>query len=296
MEEVLVFSAGLRLSSGKLGYALTTGLCRVLPETGKPADHPHVADLITLRCNIDDAARQVRALQEEQLPFIIAKSLTRVAQAAQGQVRLTLPRIFEIRNVWTERGIRITPATKEKQVAEVYTDTSNYRTGAPDYLQRQEEGGERVPVGGHRYLAIPTDYLWRYTPKSRPLPDNLRPSALLPAGAEVGQVFGGTFSSGSRATGTKRLLGRATMRKLGNGEFVAFLQHTHSGTLCIFVRHGGTGYKAAREAEPWYTLVRSAQIQPRLHMEKTVEDVVNADFPEIFVAVAREVGVEITLK
>lgn len=252
-------------------------------------------NLIKLSCNIDDAVAQVRALNEEQLPFILAKSLTKVAQVAQGQVRLTVDRRFTTRNEWTKTNIKITPATKSTQTSEVYTDTGNRKTGAPDYLPRQEEGGEKVPYGGHKYLAIPTSYLWRYTPKSRPLPDNLRPTALLPAGANVGDTFSGQFSAGSRSNGTRKVITRRTLRKLGNGEFVAFLQKTKGGTLCIFVRHGGMGYSGARDAEPWYTLIRSAHIQPRFGMEQTVKETVDSAFAEIFVETAKEVGVEIKL-
>ncbi len=251
--------------------------------------------LIKLFCNIDDAVAQVRALNEEQLPFILARSLTRVAQAAQAKVKLTVVSRFTTRNTWTEQNIKITPATKSTQTSEVYTDTGNRKTGAPDYLPRQEEGGEKVPYGGHRYLAIPTTYLWRYTPKTRPLPDNLRPTALLPAGANVGDSFSGQFSAGSRSNGTHKVITRRTLRKLGNGQFVAFLQHTKGGTLCIFVRHGGMGYQGARDAEPWYTLVRSAHVQPRFGMEQSVKSVVDDQFAEIFVETAKEVGVEIKL-
>lgn len=252
--------------------------------------------MISLKCDVDAAIAEVTSLQEDQLPFIIARSLTVTAQEAQKAVRMVEGQVFQNRNDWTVRNTKITPATKQTLASEVYTDTENRKTGAPDYLAKQEDGGERVPLGGHKYLAIPTRYLWKYTPSSRPLPDNLRPSALLPAGAKIAEEYGGSFSSGSRATGTKRVIGRATLRKLGHSDFVAFLQRTKEGTLCIFVRHGGISYKGgSQDAEPWYTLVPEAHIKPRLHMQETVEAVVAGQFEEIFTTVAAQVGISVKL-
>ena len=50
---------------------------------------------------------------------------------------------------------------------------------------------------------------------------------------------------------------------------------TKSGTLCIFVRHGGSAYKGANhDAEPFYTLVREAHIKARFPIEQVVTEAV----------------------
>ena len=252
--------------------------------------------ILGLRLDLGGVDKGLEQLLGEDLPFTIARFLTMMAQEGQGVSREAEKRVFKLRNDWTVRNTRITPATKTKLFSEVFTDTSNQKTGADDYLPRQEDGGEKVPVAGHSFLAIPTKYLRKYVPDNKPIPDNMRPRAILPAGADLGQSYGGKFSSGSRSNGTKRLIGRQTMKKLGSGEFEAFIQTTKSGTLCIFVRHGGMGYKGARDAEPWYTLVREAHVKPVFPMEQLVEQVVGEKMEATFNRAAAEVLVNDALK
>ena len=227
-------------------------------------------------------------LAHKQVPFALAKTLTKTAQDAQAVVQRVEKSggIFRTRNDWTTRNTKIKPATKASLAAEVYTDTGNEK--APDYLAPQQDGAEKVPHNGHRYIAIPTTYLRRYVSANRVIPDNLRPSALLPAGAQLGKEYSGTFAGG-RANGEKRVITKGSLKKLGNGDFVAFLQTAKSGTVCIFVRHGGLGYKAARGAEPWYTLVKEASIKPRFPMDKIVEQVVLMNAEGTFKKVITEI-------
>jgi hypothetical protein len=249
-----------------------------------------MSDLISLKVDVDGPLRGLRMVREQALPFTIVRALTLTAQDAQQIVRQVERTVFTNRNDWTVRNTKITPATKQTLMAEVYTDTGNRASGAPDYLPRQQDGGERVPVSGHKYLAIPTNYLFKVTPKSRPIPDNLRPKALLPADAQIGQTYAGSFSSGRGSA--KRVIGKAALKKLGASDFAAFTQVTHSGTLCIFVRHGGMGYHGGtQDAEPWYVLVRDAHIKPIFPMEAVVTEVVRSNFDGNFTRAAAEVAV-----
>jgi hypothetical protein len=252
--------------------------------------------LISMKLDIADQIKGIEELAGTQLPFTIARFLTLSAQDGQKAARGGTS-VFQLRNDWTKRNIKITAATKQTLMSEVYTDTGNQKTGAPDYLPRQEEGGNRVPLGGHTYLAIPTNYLYKYTPKSRPIPDNLRPKALLPPGAQVGQQYAGSFSAGSRSSGTKRLITKGTMKKLKGSDFAAFLQTTKSGTICIFVRHGGFGYHGgSNDAEPWYVLVRSARVKPIFPMTQEVEAIVQANLDRNFDRAVAEVLINEALK
>jgi hypothetical protein len=258
-----------------------------------------MGDLIKLSANVDGALRGLRMVRDEALPFTIVRALTLTAQDAQQIVRQVERTAFTLRNDWTTRNTKITPATKQTLMAEVYTDTGNRASGAIDYLPRQQDGDDRVPVGGHKYLAIPTSYLFKYTPKSRPIPDNLRPRAILPPDAEIGATYTGSFSSGGRVgpAAVKRAIGKATMKRLGSGEFAAFTQVTQSGSLCIFVRHGGMGFRGgSNDAEPWYILKRNARIQPRFPMGAVVEQVVGSNFDHNFTRAAAEVAVNDQLR
>jgi hypothetical protein len=233
--------------------------------------------MIDMKVNFDPLIEGVGLLQE-QLPFAIARTLTLCAQDGQSAGRELERGVFTLRNDWVRSNTKITPATRQTLMAEVYTDTGNRKTGAPDFLPRQQEGGEKVPVSGHKFLAIPTRYLFKYTPKNRPIPDNLRPRAILPPDAQIGERYQGQFSAGKRAEGVKRVIAGRTLKKLRSGDFSAFTQFTRSGKLCIFVKHGGlNGNGGGRDAEPWYILVKDAHIHAIFPLEEVVVRVVNAN-------------------
>jgi hypothetical protein len=253
--------------------------------------------VLNISCDISGPLAGIDELLGNDLPFTIARFLTLQAQSGQAAARAGERTLFKLRNDWTTQNTKITPAKKDTLFSEVYTDTSNHKTGAPDYLPRQQSGGDKVPVAGHNFLAIPTRYLRKYASDSKPIPDNLRPKALLPPGAtaQIGVHYAGAFRGG-RGNGEHRVLGKATLKKLGNGEFVAFFQFTKSGTLCLFVRHGGIGYGGAHDAEPWYVMVREARIKAIFPMEELVEKAVEADMEKNFDRAAAEVLVNNALK
>lgn len=248
--------------------------------------------MLKLNCDLGEIDHGIERMLGDDLPFTIARFLTMEAQAGQEAAREGERNVFKIRNDWTVRNTKITPATKSTLYSEVYTDTSNRQTGADDYLPRQDDGGERIPLAGHRFLAIPTRFLRKIAPKI--IPPALRPKNLLPPGANLGQQFAGSFNSGHAP---QRGFGKTVQRKLGSGDFVAFVQQTRSGTLCIFVRHGGVGFRGgSQDAEPWYTLVREAHIQPRFPMEALVQRAVDANMQQSWDGAAAEVLISNALK
>lgn len=84
-----------------------------------------------------------------EMPFAIAKGLTKTAQDVQAEVIRTLPDKFTLRTGWykpnTPFGFKITKATKQNMAATVYSR-------AP-WLQLQETGGTKT-ANGHR-VAVP---------------------------------------------------------------------------------------------------------------------------------------------
>ena len=147
--------------------------------------------------------------------------------------------------------------------ADVHTDTANRATGAPDYLLPQEDGGEKVPHGGRSYLAIPTRYLRQMA--SGAIPQELRPRNLLGA-------VGGRYTAITRKKGQIALRNQKQVRG-----FVFFLQEISDGHKAIMGR-----YFTDHEAYPFYLLIPEAQIKPRLDMQRTVETVARAAFPELW--------------
>jgi hypothetical protein len=206
----------------------------------------------------------VRELAEKQLPFVMAKTLTDVVKDGQAEVQRNVDRAFKLRNDWTRKGIRIKPADKKgnsgRIEADVHTDTENRTTGAPDYLGRQEDGGEKVPYGGRHYIAVPTKYLRQMAPGI--IPAELRPKALLGA-------VGGRYTARSRKG---QLALRNQVRVRG---FVFFLQRIKDGNMAILGR-----YMTDRDAYPFYLLISSANVKKSaLDMEATVERIANDRFP-----------------
>jgi len=219
----------------------------------------------TFRVSVDASKyiAGVRNLETKQLPFILAKTLTDTVKDGQAEVQRNVRAAFKLRNTWTERGIRIKPADKKGNngqiEADVHTDTANRATGAPDYLGRQEEGGEKVPYGGRQFIAVPTKYLRQMAPGA--IPAELRPKNLL--GATGGQfIYRGR--KGQQVTGRqKRVRG-----------FEFFLQKLKHGEMAILGR-----YFTDRDAYPFYLLIPHARVKRSgLEMVRTVERVANDRF------------------
>jgi hypothetical protein len=201
-------------------------------------------------------------LRREQLPWTIARALTKTAQAAQISVRRLEGEVFRMRNDWIVRNTKITPATKSLLVATVYEDIRNRKGIVGDYLSDQEAGGTRpgyVTVEGRRYRAIPTKYL---NPFGRVIPRELLPQNLL--GAVAGRFT--TYNrKGQIALKNQRLV---------NG-MVFFVQKLKGGDLAICGRRPHT-----QDALPFYILIHSARISARFPMFVTVDRVAQGTFPE----------------
>ena len=94
--------------------------------------------------------QEMLARAGREMPFAIAKGLTKTAQDVQAKVIADLPSKFTLRTGWykpnTPLGFKIEKATKQNMTATVFTR-------AP-FMQLQEEGGERKHFRGRR-LAVP---------------------------------------------------------------------------------------------------------------------------------------------
>lgn len=95
----------------------------------------------------DQATENLNQITKKQLPFIIAKSLTKTAQEAQKQVRHHIEKDFHIRRKsgGFVSSIRIKPATKKNLQSEVYTMAA--------FASLQQTGGTKKAKDGR--LAIP---------------------------------------------------------------------------------------------------------------------------------------------
>ena len=230
-----------------------------------------------VKADISEVVAGLHDFEQTQLPFAIARTLTALAKDSQAAVQENVKRSFTLRNTWTEKGIRIVPAKKTGGAADgqitatVYTDTANRVTGAPDYLGRQETGGEKVPFGGHQYIAVPTKYLRQMCPG--PIPAELRPRNLLGA-------TGGRYTTFNRKTGGIVLKNQVRVRG-----FEFFLQKIKDGHMAILGR-----YMTDRDAYPFYLLITEAHVRKSgLLMEETVRRVVDENFQQRWQAAWRDI-------
>lgn len=175
-------------------------------------------------------------LSRRELPFAVAKALTKTAQDVQAQVLADLPGKFTLRTGWssprTPFGFKIEKATKQSWTAKVYTK-------AP-WMMLQEAGGIKTAPG--KRLAIP--FVFR--------------SSLKP-----GIVFG--------AKRTKRDLiqSKDKPRNLGPGTFEL---KSKSGNVMLAQRTGKGKRSVLRIL---YALEPQANVKRRLFFGETAQAVVD---------------------
>lgn len=215
--------------------------------------------MISLKADFDGLLQGTELVQQ-QIPFAIARTLTLCAQAGQAAGRAEeTSGIFKIRNDWTVRNTKITPATKQTLQSEVYTDTSNRITGAPDYLVGQEDGRERVPIHGRQHIAIPTKLLYELAGgPNKPIPDWLRPANLLNLVKVKGQTYVNRRGKSVRSNAQTR----------GYYFFKVTLKSGGEAILCRALND------PPNAALPLYLFVTSAHIRKRLHLAEDVDKAV----------------------
>ncbi|MGA7887607.1 MAG: hypothetical protein WCA44_17875 [Acidobacteriaceae bacterium] len=237
-----------------------------------------------IRCTVDVSAAVggLNDLQKKDIPFALAKSLTRSAQAGQRAVQDSLGGKFTLRNTFTRQGIRFKPAEKKaaRIEADVHTDTANRATGAPDYLGLQQTGGEKVAHEGHTYIAVPTSVF-------RTLFGNgVRSRELLPG--NLLHAVAGRYSILRRRKGMKDAQIALINQKLVRG-WVIFVQKLADGHKAIMAR---SPYEGERDIYPLYLLIPEAHVRARLGMDKTVDAAVQAAFPEAWQETWRDIMVK----
>ncbi len=227
---------------------------------------------LAIKVDITGPMKAFEDLRTEQIPFTIARALTMTAVDARNAARAREGEVFHLRNDWTQQRTLTKMATKQDLTAQVYTDTENRRTGAPDYMPLQDDGGEKQPRGyvsweGKDYLAIPTKYLRRVAPGV--IPARYRPTSLLEI-CKVGPL--------TRAGGRRR------HQQVRDGMYY-FVQRATSGTLMIMAR---SATDERDEARPLYILVTSANVRGRHPVDEVTEKTVNETFAGNFSKAAEE--------
>lgn len=130
--------------------------------------------MISIQVDTTSALRGLSDLQQRQVPFAISKALNALANKAQAAERARLTGAFNLRRVkWNLDAIYISKqdrATKTSWLVVIQVQDSR------SYLNKFEQGGEKIPHKGRKNLAIPNPVVFRsgIVPKGSPL----KPAAL----------------------------------------------------------------------------------------------------------------------
>lgn len=206
-----------------------------------------MAKMIEVRVSQKDIDAIFSTLPKEQLPFATSLALTRLAQDAQKAVLLKLPEVFELRSTWTQKGIRIHRAEKKD-----WPFAFSVVGSRDEYLVQHEVGGIKAPKRA-RELALP----------GKEEVENLR-------------------GAGGRIPKSRRpqVLLQRKGRKVKRPYFFNRIRNSskNAGLPAILQREG----KARYPLRVIYVFRPRAVIKPELGMQKTVEYVVRAEYPEKF--------------
>lgn len=199
-----------------------------------------------IQIKIDQAAvqRQMNDLVADQLPYATSRALTWLAVDCQTEIKRQLPQRFTLRNAWVKKGVRMKAATKTRLQSEVFH--------LDDYMERQEDGGIKYPLG--RHLAIPV----RVAGTARGIiKGNNRPKALLSKGS---------YKASRKKGGTHRVfkIDESTPDRQRHG--------MHPG---IYMANGNNLMLL-------YRLIPKGNVKKRWEFETTCKQVVNSRFERLF--------------
>lgn len=109
---------------------------------------------VNVATNSRELTNALRSVRTKQLPFAVARGLTKLAGIVRDAERDELTDVFTLRNQRVRRGITIEPARK--------TDWPNSFSEVgtrDDFIARHITGGTKRPERGARKLAIPARHI-----------------------------------------------------------------------------------------------------------------------------------------
>lgn len=205
---------------------------------------------IGVKSDLAKLRNMLTAFEDDQLPYTVARALTKTAMQARDEIRAAMPSEFTIRRNWIVNGIDIVMARKDNLQAMVYS--------RDPFMARQEYGGEKIPMDGGKNIAVPL--------AARPNKGSIIPASLLPQNLGKSEY---TISLRSGKEIVKKGTGGAAFRLISNGKTYLAL-------------------RTAAGLQMMYLLVPMTLVKPRLNLTEITLRVVKQRFAENFFKAANE--------
>lgn len=156
--------------------------------------------IVTIQVDAEKALADLGAIGSKHVPFVVAATLTRVAEMARNEARRVTRLKFRLHTDFIPQSVRFKPASKYdiKSRGEAFSSvfTTDKISG---YMPLHETGGEKDPNIGHSKLALPTTDLQRtgFQTGSGAVRQSLKPKTLL-------RQYQGPSKTGSRTPGAAK--------------------------------------------------------------------------------------------
>lgn len=231
--------------------------------------------MIQIRVDATAALAGLKDTQLRQVPFALALTLNQLANDGQAAERERIKGAFKLRReTFNLRGVYIANqdrATKKRLAVVIQVEAKR------GYLEKFEQGGDKVPVNGRRMLAVPNSKIFG---KRILKPDDpLRPKNLHLHKDAHGRVIGDQRSFVIKLQNGQQAIMQRTDRKLmttGSGGLSRVRLDNFQGGMGPRRRWEKYSFHRSKGTRLLYNLVRRVKVPAQLQFIETITKAVDA--------------------
>lgn len=224
-----------------------------------------MTDALSMKINLDTTPvlEAIGTKMESQIPFAVSLWINRLANAGQAAERQHMKQRFHLnREDFNLRAIYISKADRATKTTWRAIIQVQARAG---YLGKFEEGGEKVAIGGRRYLAIPDETVF--------------PDGIVPRGSELKlRKLNLHKDDHGRLIGDQRTF-LAPLR--GGDQAAGVFQRVGASSKKGRPLGGGSHHDTSANVRLLYKLVARARVPAKLEFYETVAETVAAKSKDI---------------